>query len=268
METNLGHSASNTRTLDQAEHRMLEQFASNSWFLENHWPENRDRVRRIMNALLEKFPQRGASVLDVGCFNGYMSLLGHLLGFEVTGSDALGFGDRQMIFRDFGIAFLEANLNDPKPFAEVASSNYDAVIFAEIFEHILNHPLGVLKELARVLKPGGLLVITTPNPSTITNAARLLLDRYTLWGTESFGEVQKFGDSGSICQADIHYREYRTSEVTDLLKKAGFTVGTVSYLTMGSPVNEKALKRIVKRSCAPLFHRRWFGNTQFLVATR
>lgn len=268
MKAHLEHSARAARTLDEAEHKMLEQFARNNWFLENHWPENRERVRRIMSVLLEKFPQRGACVLDVGCFNGYMSLLGHLLGFEVTGSDAVGLADRQVIFREFGIAFLEANLNDPKPLATVEAATFDAVIFAEIFEHILNHPLGVLKELARVLKPGGLLVMTTPNPSTITNALRLLLDRYTLWGTESFGEVQKFGDTGSICQADIHYREYRTSEMQDLLRKAGFKTGMVSYLAMGSPVNENALKRLVKRSCAPLFHRRLFGNTQFLVATR
>jgi len=247
---------------------MLEQFAGNEWFLENHWPENRQRVRRIMNALLQRYPGRNASVLDIGCFNGYMSLLARMLGFDVTGSDAFSFVDRQMIFRDFGIHFLESNLNDPTAFPAIGDATFDAVIFAEIFEHILNHPLGVLKEIARMLKPAGLLLMTTPNPSTAANAVRVLLDRHTLWGTKSFGEVKKFGDDHAICQADIHYREYRTRELTDLLAKAGFTVQEVSYMPMGSPLNETFLKRIVKRSCLPLFRQRPFGNTQFIVATR
>ena len=264
----MGPPSTTTMTPAEAEHKMLEQFADNGWFLQNHWPENRERVWRIMDVLLQRFPTRNANVLDVGCFNGYMSLLAHLLGFAVIGSDAVGIVDRQMIFREFGIRFVEANLNDPRPFAVVEDATYDAVIFGEILEHILNHPLGVLKELARVLKPGGLLIVTTPNPSTMTNAMRVLLDRYTLWGTESFGEVGKFSEGGAICQADIHYREYRTSEVTALLKKAGFSVGEVSYMAMGSPVNESTPKRLVKRWCAPLFRQRLFANTQFLVATR
>jgi len=264
----MGTTAITPSKFDETERQMLAQFAANEWFLENHWPENRERVRRIMNELLRRFPQRSARVLDVGCFNGYMSLFARLLGFEVTGSDAFAFVDRQMIFRDFGIEFLETNLNATRPFLQVGDATYEAVIFAEIFEHILNHPLGVLREIARILKPDGLLLMTTPNPSTVTNAVRILLDRHSLWGTDSFGEMQKFGDNGTICQADIHYREYRTREVNDLLRKAGFKVCQVSYMGMGSPENENVLKRVVKRSCARLLRRRLFGNTQFIVATR
>lgn len=260
-------SATTAADFELAERAMLQEFADNQWFLENHWPENRARVRRIVAALLQRYPGGAGRVLDVGCFNGYISLLARLVGFEVTGSDALGYSDRDLIFEKFGIDFISANLNDSQPFAAVPSASLDAVIFAEILEHILNHPLGVLQDLARILKPGGLLLLTTPNPSTAANAARILLDRPTLWGTPSFGEVQKFDALSSIRQADIHYREYRTCEVRDLLAKAGFQVRELGYMSMGSPVNENALKRALKRSCGFLLRRRLFGNTQFIVAT-
>jgi SAM-dependent methyltransferase len=246
---------------------MLAEFSSNEWFLQHHWPENRARVRRILGALVAKYPQRGVRVLDVGCFNGYISLLARLLGFTVTGSDALPLGDRDAIFEKFGIEYFPANLNESRPFSALGDSAFDAVIFAEIFEHILNHPLGVLQDLARLLKPEGLLVLTTPNPSTVANAARILLDRHTLWGTPSFGEIQKFDTAGAICQADIHYREYRTCEVTELLARAGFSVRQVQYMSMGSPVHESTAKRLVKQSCGFLLRRRPFANTQFILAT-
>jgi SAM-dependent methyltransferase len=253
--------------LREAERAMLAEFSVNQWFLQKHWPENRARVRRILGALLERYPQRRARVLDVGCFNGYISLMARLLGFEVTGSDAEPYADRDVIFEKFGIGYVSANLNEGRPFAELADKTFDAVIFAEIFEHILNHPLGVLQDLARLLKPDGLLVLTTPNPSTVANAARILLDRHSLWGTLSFGEVQKFDGGGAICRADIHYREYRTCELTALLARAGFSVRQVQYMSMGSPVHEAAVKRMVKQSCGFLLRRRPFANTQFIVAT-
>ncbi|MGZ4813766.1 MAG: class I SAM-dependent methyltransferase [Terriglobales bacterium] len=148
------------------------------------------------------------------------------------------------------------------------AASFHAVIFAEIFEHILNHPLGVLQEIARILKPGGTLVLTTPNPSTIANAARTVVDRHTLWGTAAFAEVPNFDARGAICQADIHYREYRTSELRELLSKADFAVRSVRYMSMGSPVGESIAKKMVKRSCGFLLHRRLFGNTQFILATK
>jgi len=50
--------------------------------------------------------------------------------------------------------------NDRFPYAD---GEFDVVILAEIIEHLLNDPCKVLREIKRVLKPGGTLIITTPN---------------------------------------------------------------------------------------------------------
>ena len=51
----------------------------------------------------------------------------------------------------------------------------DVVVLGEVFEHILNHPAGLLQAVFRILRPGGTVILTTPNPSTLINAVRLLV---------------------------------------------------------------------------------------------
>ena len=41
---------------------------------------------------------------------------------------------------------------------------FDVGVMGEVIEHIPNHPLGLMREVARVLRPHGLLALTTPNP--------------------------------------------------------------------------------------------------------
>lgn len=44
----------------------------------------------------------------------------------------------------------------------VASESFDAVLCTEVFEHIPD-PMAALRELSRILKPGGILILTVPS---------------------------------------------------------------------------------------------------------
>jgi SAM-dependent methyltransferase len=58
--------------------------------------------------------------------------------------------------------------------------SFDAVFAGEIIEHLVDTGAFVA-ELRRVLAPGGIAVITTPNLASLENRARLLLGRYPRW---------------------------------------------------------------------------------------
>ena len=64
----------------------------------------------------------------------------------------------------------------PLPFED---GTFDAVFAGEIIEHLVDTGAFVA-ELRRVLAPGGIAVITTPNLAS-NNRARLLLGRYPRW---------------------------------------------------------------------------------------
>jgi 2-polyprenyl-3-methyl-5-hydroxy-6-metoxy-1,4-benzoquinol methylase len=249
---------------------MLQEYAGNSWFLSEHWPVNELRIRRIANSLVSHFPERGAKVLDIGAFNGYVSVLLSLLGFRMTASDAHKLPEVDLFFSKYDIDFLPMNLNEPKPFVAMPAGSFDAVIMGEILEHVVNAPLSVLQDVYRITKPGGLLVLTTPNPSNLMNAIRVLRDRSTLWGTTDFYKVPKIGDGGVICQADIHYREYRASELHDMVTSAGFRVREQSFMGFGRSPNDGPLKRSVKKNflLQRLLSKRVFASTHYVVAEK
>ncbi len=61
--------------------------------------------------------------------------------------------------RSGAVQWIRADLNDPLPLAE---SFFDAVIAAEVIEHLEN-PRAMARELFRILKPGGTAIVSTPN---------------------------------------------------------------------------------------------------------
>jgi SAM-dependent methyltransferase len=93
--------------------------------------------------------------------------------------------------------------------------HFDVVLFCEVLEHLTNDPLPALIEIRRVLKPGGRLVLTTPNAACANNVLKVVQgknvnDRYSAYGP--YGR---------------HNREYTADEVAALLRMTGFSVTTL-----------------------------------------
>lgn len=60
------------------------------------------------------------------------------------------------------------------------SASFDGVLAGEIIEHLVD-TTGFLEEIRRVLRPGGVAVVTTPNLASFENRVRLLFGRYPIW---------------------------------------------------------------------------------------
>lgn len=91
-------------------------------------------------------------------------------------------------------------------------SEFDVVIFAEIIEHLLNDPSGVLRKIKKVLKPGGTLVLTTPNVARLENVAKMIS------GANIYDPYSGYGPYGR------HNREYNRHELDLLLRFEGFEI--------------------------------------------
>jgi len=250
---------------------MLDRYRDNDWMINEHWPLNEPHVRLMMTDILARFtPGSNVRVLDVGCFNGYISLLFNQLGYQVTGTDASDLEDRRVIFDEFDIEFVPSNMNDLVPFKLMLAASFDIVIIAQVIEHILNHPLGLVRSLADVMRPGGLMVLTTPNPATVMCAARSLRGRSLLWGTQAFIDEPKISENQVITEADIHYREYTNAELRYLLMGAGLQVEVSRYLPLGPSQTQSPLKKVVKRNplTQKLMTKRLFASNHYFLARK
>lgn len=94
-------------------------------------------------------PRRGMSLLDVGCREGTQSRIFKELGYEVTSIDV------EKVWEDCEVV----DCNRPLPFA---NDTFDVVWSSEVIEHLID-PVAAADEMRRVLRPGGTLVLTTPN---------------------------------------------------------------------------------------------------------
>jgi len=98
---------------------------------------------------------RGTRALDVSCRNGEVMRALAARGFEVRGTRfERGLPPIEGFPIDEGV-----DLTRGLPYAD---ESFDLVVITEVIEHLENHRAAIV-DLARVLRPGGHLILTTPN---------------------------------------------------------------------------------------------------------
>lgn len=114
------------------------------------------RAREVANAA--GTPGR---ILDVGCGRGLMLAALRRMGWECVGTE-IDPGLAESVRRLHGFEVLEA-WGPELPFPD---ASFDAVTFWHSLEHTAR-PLRTLEEAARILRPGGLLIVEVPNADSL-----------------------------------------------------------------------------------------------------
>ena len=115
-------------------------------------------------ALVRHFVPRGASILEVGCGPGYLSLELQRSGFHMTCCDLALRMVREIRDRTKNGDVLVADIHAP-PFQEAA---FDSVILIGVISYVAD-PTAVLQRIRQLLKPDGVLLISSPNTHLLFN---------------------------------------------------------------------------------------------------
>jgi len=115
-------------------------------------------------------------LLDVGCGNGvFSSIVKKKTGCKLIGVDgnqyALELASRSEIGFD-GVSLLNDFNTDPLPFGKAA---FNFVVCKDVFEHLIN-PVFLLKEINRILKNDGYLLLHIPNHFPLIGRVKFLLN--------------------------------------------------------------------------------------------
>ena len=158
--------------------------------------------RHIFLRMLDKYLPatangRQRSILDVGCGTGtmlhYLSRYGEVLGVD-SDDQAVRFCHQRGAYQVRQVGPLPSRL----PFEDGA---FDLITMLDVLEHI-EDDRGTLRELYRLLRPGGMLMLAVP-------AYRFL------WGPQD--------------EISHHKRRYVASEIRERVTQAGFRIRRLSY---------------------------------------
>lgn len=126
-------------------------------------------LENIANLLSEFSNGRSVRILDLGCWDGtnlvgYAGTRARLTGVEMSHHAAMSASDRS-------VRVVQADLNGALPFVD---GSFDVVTSNQVIEHLCDTDI-FLRESFRVLRPGGLVVVSTENLASWHNVFALML---------------------------------------------------------------------------------------------
>lgn len=130
----------------------------------------------------EHLPE-GGRVLDLGCGEGALSARLRDLGYIVTAADI----DVES-FKADGVSFTQVDFDDDAALSSFVTEHegaFDAVLGIEVIEHVQDQ-WRYARQLIRMARPGGLVVVTTPNTASWLSRFRFLIS----------GQFHSFDDHG------------------------------------------------------------------------
>jgi SAM-dependent methyltransferase len=160
--------------------------------VENYWFRRHEVVYRQLARRCA-----GRDVLEAGCGEGYGADLIAGVARRVTAVDYDQATVAHVRTRYPRVEVLHANLTE----LPLADHSVDVVVNFQVVEHLWDQPLFV-RECARVLRPSGVLMVSTPNRITFTPGRDTPINPF-------------------------HTRELNADELTQLLTDAGFAMDGV-----------------------------------------
>ena len=211
---------------------MVARYDPDAYHTRSPWPVRvleRMRVRAVVRALAAP---PGARVLEVGCGAGNVLEAVEAERFGIDLSPSLLGKARARLGRGARLCRGDAAR---LPFCDGA---FDRVYCSEVLEHVLE-PEAVLREMRRVLRPGGFVVVSIPNEDLINRAKRwafaLPLGRRILQGSPGGYRVSDKMDD------EWHLHEFSPAR----LRQAAEGVFAVDTL-IGVPLSQFALRHVAR----------------------
>jgi len=180
----------------------------------------RQRLHRSVVPLV-KYAKDGDKILDLGCGNGILYHLFDKLQVGYVGAD-LSNELLDIARKNYpGVTFVETNMAEKFPFED---DMFDEIYCIAAFHHLPDEQtrLKALREMRRVLKTDGRVIMTNWNLSSEWAANKVEKGKYTKTGEQDF--IVPWRDPQGNVLGERYYRAFKSQELQNLFEQAGFIV--------------------------------------------
>ena len=122
---------------------------------------------------IEAYFDKPGKILDIGCATGLFLAAMKERGWEAHGIEPSDYA-ADYARTQYGLQVIHGTLED----TQLPEDQFDVVTMWDVLEHV-DDPMETLKEVYRILKPNGLLVVSLPNPNSLE--ARIFGDTWIGW---------------------------------------------------------------------------------------
>ena len=164
--------------------------------------------------LVSSFISKKSKILDLGAGRGHLSRRVHdlLIKNRFSPKNLLATDFEKKIFQANEVAFKQADFNKELPFP---NASFDIVYSVEVIEH-LRCPYDFLDECYRILKPNGMLIISTPNTLSLNSRLKFFVTGFSEFYKPPSIKPENAGRlCGHIMPLHLAYYDYG-------LRKSGF----------------------------------------------
>lgn len=162
-----------------------------------------------------------SNILDIGCSSGTFGKELKSRKHCVVYGTEVDRGDYQAANKVLDRAFLFNIETDPIP-KEVLAKKYDAIIFADVLEHLVN-PVTTLKRIKPLLAINGKVIFSIPNMAHMSVRLQLLSGRFN------------YNETGLLDKTHLHFYDY--NEVQRIFAASGLQITEIDYNTLTYPKN-------------------------------
>jgi len=169
----------------------------------------------ILHEIKRTFPKlKGLRVLDAPCGTGALSEELAKIGAIVEGLDLT-----PVRASDFGATYKVENLET----CVLPDNFYDLILSVEGIEHLQN-PMAWFEKISLALKPGGVIILSTPNPDALSSRWKVFTRGYPQYFSPVPMTHEVFRDSGHIHSISYLFIEWaclrNTLELTSIKTKS------------------------------------------------
>lgn len=168
-------------------------------------------------------------ILDVGCYPYHMGGALELMGHEVWG---IASAHEPIKTKHVAVLNIET---DPFPHKD---NFFDLILCSEVVEHLPHSPIPPLREMYRVVKYGGNILVTTPNIVRSINRGKMLLGRSPMYDVDALFENK--GKGSNLYHR--HNREYTLGELAEIVASAGFAIVQKGHFVSYTPFRRRNKK--------------------------